>query len=510
MYAFEFGKIIEACIQYFAGGLILAIGTPPHLIFVLNHNHLSPPLLVCMELLPLMTETGSSSDMWIGVTIGFIFAFFALHGIEALIDYFSVAVAYQELDEVQGTNKKTQIKQTDDDDDIEEIEVIENVLLSNDLLQQQHHQQQQQQQQPQLPKTSVVTDANGKELLDNPASSIGQWDPESVSLATNAINSQTHRQHIIEHFKEIQMMMREMEKNSNQLIDREMTVIEAELLAEQVDESIHQLQYKLDHCRRLLQGSESLHSTSPSPPGGAGGDGTGSSSSISRWLTENKKQLIVKEMNVLSTIAKHLMGHLSAEYYTPHNIQEIHDHVQDMDRQLNTFHELFDRWTWKWKSAELYEPSLGETLPSSLIIPVVIDCFVDGFLIGITIAISTQAGYLLAAANCLEMGSLGMAYSSRLAKCTGSSLLSRQLAVISPPLIMLLASGLGAAVAGYSEDNPIAFVIFVSFGVFALVSLVLSELIIEARHVQEAEEKWWLELFIFLGVYVVIMVEPIF
>jgi hypothetical protein len=48
MYAFEFGKIIEACIQYFAGGLILAIGTPPHLIFVLNHNHLPlfslPPL----------------------------------------------------------------------------------------------------------------------------------------------------------------------------------------------------------------------------------------------------------------------------------------------------------------------------------------------------------------------------------------------------------------------------------------------------------------------------------
>jgi zinc transporter ZupT len=422
-----------------------------------------------------MTETGSSGDMWIGVTLGFALAFLALHGVEALIDYYSV---YQELDEVNVVGKPTEIAD-------QEIQVVENVLIPDNLI---HH------------RTSVVAE-DGEELLDNPTSSIGQWDPIPVSHATDAINHQTHREHILEHFKEIQSMVYEMEQNSNQLIDREMTVIEAELLAEQVDESIHKLQYKLDHCRRLLQGSES--STTATTAGNT-------NSMISHWLTDNKKQLIVKEMSILSTITEHLMGHLKAQHYTPDNIQEIHDHVQDMDRQINIFHELFDRWTWKWKSTELYEPFLGETLPRSLIIPVVIDCFIDGFLIGITIAISTQAGYLLAAANCLEMGSLGMAYSSRLAKCTGSSVLSRQVAVISPPLLMLLASGLGAAVAGYSEANPISFVIFISFGVFALVSLVLSELIIEARHVQEAEEKWWMELFIFLGVYVVLMVEPIF
>ncbi len=33
-------------------------------------------------------------------------------------------------------------------------------------------------------------------------------------------------------------------------------VSEAEAVAESIDEEIHTLQYKLDHCRRLLQGSE--------------------------------------------------------------------------------------------------------------------------------------------------------------------------------------------------------------------------------------------------------------
>lgn len=410
-----------------------------------------------------MTHTGTSSDMWVGVTIGFAIAFVALHGVEYCVDYFT---AYQELDEVKVVGD-VQMPE----------EVVENVLIPDTL---RHH------------RTKVVAE-DGEELLDNPTVSIGEWDPADVEFAAEAINRKTHREHILEHFQEIRNMVNEMEKNSDLLIDREMTVIEAELLAEQVDESIHMLQYKLDHCRRLLQGSE-----------------VGKEEKKTSWLTNDKKETIVKEMDILGNIVEHLMGHLSSEHFTPLNIQEIHDHLEDMDRQIHTFHISFERWSWKWKRNDLVETSLGDVIPRTLVIPVVIDCFVDGFLIGVTIAISARAGYLLAAANCLEMGSLGMAYSSRIAKCTGSSLLRRQFAVLIPPIIMLLASGLGAAVAGYSENTPAAFVIFVSFGVFALVTLVFSELIIEARNVQEAVEKWWIELFIFLGVYVVLMVEPIF
>jgi hypothetical protein len=47
MYAFEFGKVVEGCIQYFAGGLILAVGKfSTYLLFnltCLTHSPISMP-----------------------------------------------------------------------------------------------------------------------------------------------------------------------------------------------------------------------------------------------------------------------------------------------------------------------------------------------------------------------------------------------------------------------------------------------------------------------------------
>ena len=423
-------------------------------------------ILVASELFPLMTGTGSIQDMWIGVTVGFSIAFLALHGIDFLIEY--LKVDDKDTDHINAYR------------DIEMGEVVENVMIPAEM---------------KYERTNVVT-REGEELLDNPTSLIGKWEKDGVLYATRAINLPNHRKHIVEHFNEVKDLVEGMGKRSSQLMDREMTLIEAELIAEQMDESVHQLQYKLDHCRRLLQGSES-----------------GKDDKIDfrkTWLTEDKKLAIKNEVNVLNHIVEHLMDHLSHENINPESIQEIHDHMQDMDRHINQFHDFVDRWTWKWKNTELVETILGDVLPNSLIIPVTIDCFVDGFLIGVTIAVSPRAGYILAAANCLEMGSLGMAYSSRIAKCTGSPIFYRQMAVLIPPLIMFLSSGLGAAVAGYSSGIPAAFVGFVSFGVFALVSLICCELIIEAREVQDSEDKWWMQLFIFLGIYLVIMLEPVF
>jgi zinc transporter ZupT len=348
---------------------------------------------------------------------------------------------------------------------------------------------------PEFQVTKVKT-AEGEELLPDPHSSLGQWEHEGVLQATHAINIPDHRNHILEHFEEVSQLVQEMEEKSNHLMDREMTVVEAELLAERVDESVHTLQYKLDHCRRLLQGSECGRE--------------GHVDFRKTWLTEEKKLAIRNEVKVLNHIAKHLMEHLGSDNINSHAIQEIHDHMHDMERHINHFHNYVDRWTWKWKSTDLVETTVGDVIPSSLVIPVTIDCFVDGFLIGVTLSLSNRAGIVLAAANCLEMGTLGMAYSSRITKCTGSTLLYRQIAIVGPPLIMTLAAGLGALIAGASHDVPAAFIGFVAFGVFALVSLVCCELIIEAREVQDEEDKWWLQLFIFAGIYVVLMLEPVF
>ena len=63
--------------------------------------------------------------------------------------------------------------------------------------------------------------------------------------------------------------------------------------------------------------------------------------------------------------------------------------------------------------------ALGDKVPYGLVVPVVMDCFADGFLIGVAVALSFNAGVILGAANCLEMSFLGMVYSTRLVKCTG-------------------------------------------------------------------------------------------
>ena len=56
---------------------------------------------------------------------------------------------------------------------------------------------------------------------------------------------------------------------------------------------------------------------------------------------------------------------------------------------------------------EMFEPELGDAVPVSLVVPVTLDCFVDGFLIGVSVSISPSAGIVLSVANCLEMSFLG-------------------------------------------------------------------------------------------------------
>ena len=135
--------------------------------------------------------------------------------------------------------------------------------------------------------------------------------------------------------------------------------------------------------------------------------------------------------------------------------------------------------------------------------------FVDGFLIGVACALSRRAGWILALANCLEMSFLGMAVSMRVRKCTGSSQQARYACIIVPPLIMLGATILGAVVGSVSKAYPILFVTFVAFGVIALLYLVFNELLAEAREAQEGDVRWWVTAIIFVGIYVVLMMDQI-
>jgi zinc transporter, ZIP family len=122
---------------------------------------------------------------------------------------------------------------------------------------------------------------------------------------------------------------------------------------------------------------------------------------------------------------------------------------------------------------------------------------------------SRRAGWILAIANCLEMSFLGMAVSMRVRKCTGSSLFVRYACIIVPPLIMLGATVCGAVVGSISKSFPILFVTFVAFGVIALLYLVFNELLAEAREAQEGDVRWWVTAVVFVGIYVVLMIDRV-
>ena len=83
-------------------------------------------------------------------------------------------------------------------------------------------------------------------------------------------------------------------------------------------------------------------------------------------------------------------------------------------------------------------------------------------------------GIILGVANTLEMSFLGMAYATRLAKCTASSATLRFFATYLPPLIMFAAAGFGGWLveSGEFAGKPAVFIGFVAFAVVLLLSLV--------------------------------------
>lgn len=322
----------------------------------------------------------------------------------------------------------------------------------------------------------------------------GVWDDEGISFASTAIEQTTHKEHIKVHLVEIADEINKMQDKSIKMMDEGISPKDSEAIAEEIDESIHGLQYKVDHCRRLLQGSESNIASQKNKS----------------WLSDERKINIKKRLTSLRYTSDHLLEHLNETYIDQFLIKEIYEHMGEMDVHIEHFHNSVDVLDKIWRrSRPLVEPAVGDTLPVSLIIPVTLDCFVDGLLIGISLGLEPKAGIILACANCLEMSFLGMAYSARIAKCTGSTTTNRLLAIAGPPLVMFLASGLGAWLAAITVDYPAVYISMVSFGIIVLLSLVCGELLIEAREAQKDDERWYVSILVFVGIYLVLMLDRV-
>ena len=321
------------------------------------------------------------------------------------------------------------------------------------------------------------------------------WDDEGILLASSAIEQAGHKNHIKEHLIEISQEINTMQAKSTKMFDESLTDAETEAIAEEIDETIHLMQYKIDHCRRLLQGSES---------------NIVSKGKKNSWLNDEKKMNIKKRITALRYTSDHLLEHLNEAYIDQFLIKEIYEHMEEMDVHIHHFHESVDVAGKIWrKSRPLLEPEMGATLPIGLIIPVTLDCVVDGFMIGISYGLQPTAGIILAAANCLEMSFLGIAYSARVSKCSGSTPFNRLMAILIPPLLMFVNSGLGAWLAELTVEYPTIYIAFVSFGIIVYLALVCCELLIEAREIQGDDEKWYVTVFVFVGIYSVLMIDRI-
>lgn len=508
------------------------------------------------ELFPLILEE-SKSDIWVGVLFGFLFAFLFLNGFEHLINYFSemrkgvdissilkslVGVS-SALQQVQGKKKKCGTGDCgckDCGSHLHSTGVVSNPMFgpAKNIANGHNHEHEHEHNHSDRsehsmygaletsPEEDITDTPNLNGVLSAPSrspedsfkaferkskvvcgdctnvleasshgSDIVYLESDSLELALHAISDPEHKDHLQGHLLEMTEVIEDMEVKSKRFIENSLPIVETELLAEEVDEAVHKLQYQLDHCRRLLQGSEAKsrhHFTT-----------------MTSWLTEEKKVAMSDRLKLLRLTAVHLVDHIREDQIDEDLINEMEQHMKDMDRHIQHFHEAMDTWTSKWRHIPMPNIEYGATLPMSLVIPVTLDCFVDGFLIGVSVALSPKAGYVLSGANCLEMGSLGMAYSARIAKCTGSSFLNRQLAVYCPPILMLLSAGFGALLADSAHTVPSIFVAFVAFGVYALIALVCGELIIEAKEAHSEEEKWWINACLFLGVFMVLMVHPV-
>lgn len=140
-------------------------------------------------------------------------------------------------------------------------------------------------------------------------------------------------------------------------------------------------------------------------------------------------------------------------------------------------------------------------IPVGLLIALGVDIALDGLLIGVGFAAGEKQGVLLTIALTLEVLFLGV---SAAAALTGAG--ASKLHIISTTAglgcLLLLGAGLGAVVLNGASSAMLDVVL--SFGIAALLYLVVEELMVEAH---EAPETPWLSATFFIGFLLLMVIE---
>jgi zinc transporter ZupT len=339
---------------------------------------------------------------------------------------------------------------------------------------------------------------------DSPVSADHQdWEEQEVVIATEAIAAPGHRAKIRESAVDVSNSIRSIDTKMGQIFSMEGRPVLStfrEELTEDIDKEVHLLQYKIDHVRRLLEGSGAEISPAHHLP-------------TESWLNENNKKRIHRNMSLLKILCSNIIDDLdNHQNISTIMLQEMHGHIQNMDSILTKLHNKVSMASYRWKKRNAVKgpiPAMGSIIPISLVVPVVVDAMVDGFLIGLSSSISLRVGFILASANAIEMSFLGIAVSMRIRKCTGSNILLRYLSLLTPPLVMCLFTFVGMFCGAAAAAHAPLFVMFVSFGIVALLSLACNELLWESRQAVGGEDTWQNTMILFVGVFLIIVMDKI-
>lgn len=528
-YNLSVNSMIEACLQNFAAGLIIAA--------------------VAMELFPIMKNTAMNNsplECTCGIILGFTFGLLLVHGVDDLVSFLldkKDQITNGEGLDTSNSNSNGDYNKINDSDDIEknanDTKKRNDLSGSFDIFEDDNDNT--------SVGSSVSSDDNDYKISIEIAKNRhkqnnDRWKEDAIEESSLLIGLPQHRKHIREHLVEIQQSILLMQKHS-ELLSRggssqvKLNLQDMEQNAELIDEEVHKLQYKIDHTRRLLEGHETsllnerIRRVSKSLIGSSminplndqsNNDIICNSSSIQGellaapthpivWLSENRKKAMKNKLEKLGKLAMHIINHLDEGSFDVETIKEVHSHIDEVEKHLLFFHDDVEKAFSKWRGSKKALPNVpaGAIIPLALVVPVVVDAMIDGFLIGISVAISTTGGFILALANVAEMGFMGIAFSLRVAKCTGSSSFLRVITMIAPPLSMLGMSTVGALAGNWATSHTLMFEFFVSFGITVLLSLACGELLVEAAHADGNEGQWWIVSQTLVGVFAVIMIDMI-
>eukprot|EP00746_Dinoflagellata_sp_MGD_P140314 gnl/MRDRNA2_/MRDRNA2_73583_c0_seq1.p1 gnl/MRDRNA2_/MRDRNA2_73583_c0~~gnl/MRDRNA2_/MRDRNA2_73583_c0_seq1.p1 ORF type:complete len:285 (-),score=48.10 gnl/MRDRNA2_/MRDRNA2_73583_c0_seq1:130-984(-) len=167
-------------------------------------------------------------------------------------------------------------------------------------------------------------------------------------------------------------------------------------------------------------------------------------------------------------------------------------------------HDLEDSKTESLLDCENISKSGRMPVPWRLAVPIFVDSWMDGLLIGVVLLASTHAAGIMAFATTIEMGFLGISFGALLRPCGWKKW---PVALLAPT--MLVIGGLaGVCFAAMLNANPAFFGGVVAFGSSAIF-LVTKELILQAYENIGKDNKH-LSIWVLVGFFFVILTERLF